>query len=53
MYARFGVSKQNYDTAHLEQWYKRGDGGVLLPVEMVKAETKSEETKIPGDRHEV
>jgi len=50
-YARFGVSKQNYDTAHLEQWYKRGDGGVLLPVEMVKSK---EEAKTEKDsRYEV
>jgi len=51
-YARFGVSKQNYDTAHLEQWYKRGDGGVLLPVEMVKAEAKSEEEPTEARRQD-
>lgn len=39
-FVRFGVSKQNYDATPLEQWYKRQDGGVLVPVELV--DTKKE-----------
>ena len=33
-FVRFGVSKQNYDATPLDQWYKRHDGGVLVPVEL-------------------
>lgn len=39
-FVRFGVSKQNYDATPLDQWYKRHDGGVLVPVELL--ETKKE-----------
>lgn len=35
LFVRFGVSKQNYDMTPMDQWYKRHDGGVLLPVELV------------------
>jgi RecA-family ATPase len=31
-YVRFGVSKQNYSAETLDQWYERGEGGILLPV---------------------
>lgn len=33
-FVRFGVSKQNYDATPLDQWYKRHEGGVLVPVEL-------------------
>lgn len=33
-FVRFGVSKQNYETAPHNQWYSRSDGGVLVPVEV-------------------
>lgn len=36
-FVRFGVSKQNYDTAPLDRWYSQHAGGVLLPVELVEA----------------
>ncbi len=42
-FVRFGVSKQNYDATPLDQWYKRHDGGVLVPVELL-ATTKKEST---------
>ena len=41
-FVRFGVSKQNYDATPLDQWYKRHDGGVLVPVELLA--TKKEST---------
>lgn len=34
-YVRFGVSKQNYATPLDDRWYKRHDGGVLMPVELI------------------
>ncbi len=40
LFVRFGVSKQNYDATPLDQWYKRHDGGVLMPVELLR--TKQE-----------
>lgn len=40
-FARFGISKQNYDCTPLDRWYQRHDGGVLLPVELVKAKQEN------------
>lgn len=31
-YVRWGVSKQNYDVTPDEKWFKRSEGGVLLPA---------------------
>lgn len=42
-FVRFGISKQNYEMTPTEQWYRRGEGGVLLPVELVKAEQEEEQ----------
>lgn len=36
-FVRFGVSKQNYDATPLDRWYRRQEGGVLVPVELRKA----------------
>jgi len=44
LFVRFGVSKQNYDATPVDQWYKRHDGGVLVPVELL-------ETKKGGTLH--
>ncbi|HGP0242042.1 TPA: helicase RepA family protein [Pseudomonas aeruginosa] len=44
LFVRFGVSKQNYDATPVDQWYKRHDGGVLMPVELL-------ETKKGGALH--
>ncbi|WP_343606415.1 helicase RepA family protein [Roseateles sp.] len=30
-YVRMGVSKPNYDAPTADRWYRRGDGGLLLP----------------------
>ncbi|MGZ9741117.1 helicase RepA family protein [Pseudomonas sp. GNP012] len=38
-FVRFGVSKQNYDPTHLERWYSRQSGGVLMPVSLIDADT--------------
>ena len=35
-FIRFGVSKQNYHSGQPDRWYKRHDGGVLLPVELTE-----------------
>lgn len=40
LFVRFGISKQNYESTPLDQWYKRHDGGVLVPVDLV--DTKKE-----------
>lgn len=44
LFVRFGVSKQNYDATPVDQWYKRNEGGVLVPVELL-------ETKKGGALH--
>jgi RecA-family ATPase len=31
-HVRFGISKQNYGEPFQDQWYKRREGGVLLPI---------------------
>ncbi len=31
-YVRFGISKQNYGQPFADHWYKRHEGGVLLPI---------------------
>lgn len=33
-YVRWGVSKQNYDVTPNEKWFKRSEGGVLLPADL-------------------
>lgn len=32
-YVRFGISKQNYGRPFDERWFRRGEGGVLAPME--------------------
>ena len=49
-YVRFGISKQNYDTNKLDQWYERSDGGVLVPVDLA---TKSITRKCTGAKKPV
>ncbi len=34
-YVRFGISKQNYGQPFPDCWYKRHEGGVLLPVPVI------------------
>ncbi|MBE0470690.1 MAG: AAA family ATPase [Methyloprofundus sp.] len=36
-YVKWGVSKQNYDVTPDEKWFKRSEGGVLLPAELTPA----------------
>lgn len=33
-FVRFGISKQNYCVAPIDQWYERRSGGILVPVEL-------------------
>ena len=37
-FIKFGVSKQNYGQPFLEKWFKFGEGGVLLPADIVAIE---------------
>lgn len=45
-FVRFGVGKQNYSEIQYDKWFKRGDGGVLLPVELKEAR-KNKQGKEP------
>lgn len=40
LYRRFGVSKQNYGEPRPDIWLERHEGGVLLPVELIKTNNK-------------
>lgn len=40
-YVRFGVTKKNYSSPFSERWYKRSQGGILVPVELEKKQGKS------------
>jgi RecA-family ATPase len=51
-YVRFGVSKSNYGAPIDEQWYRRGKGGVLEPVELLEAIDDSKKAK-GGNRDEL
>lgn len=45
-YVRFSVPKQNYGNVIPDRWFKRDEGGVLLPVELWAE--KSEREPRPG-----
>lgn len=36
-FVKWGVSKQNYDITPNDKWFKRSDGGVLLPADLKQA----------------
>ncbi len=40
LFLRFGISKQNYDILPLNKWYRRREGGVLVPIQLAKSENK-------------
>lgn len=44
-FVRFGVSKQNYDVAQHDQWYERGDGGVLMPITLQEVDNGTEKKR--------
>lgn len=46
LFIRFGVSKQNYEVTPTEQWYRRGEGGVLVPVELFRAAPKGKARRV-------
>jgi RecA-family ATPase len=48
-FVRFGISKQNYDATPLDQWYERKEGGVLAPIELVKAKSRRAGGKAKGE----
>jgi hypothetical protein len=42
-FMRFGESKYNYGEDNDGRWFQRHDGGVLLPVELVKVKPENED----------
>ncbi len=42
-FVRFGVGKQNYSVLQNDKWFKRNEGGVLLPVELKEARKTKQE----------
>jgi regulatory protein RepA len=50
-YVRVGTSKQNYGSPTEDRWYKRAEGGVLLPADMQPAKLGTKPKK-GGDRDE-
>lgn len=40
-YVRWNISKQNYGAALEDRWYRRGSGGILLPVHLTAARSHS------------
>lgn len=40
-YVRWNISKQNYGPAQEDHWYKRDEGGVLLPVSLPSQASRS------------
>lgn len=50
-YVRWNISKQNYGEAMPDRWYRRGQGGALLPVVLqakYRADGAERDTAIPG-----
>ena len=39
-YVQYGVSKCNYDVAPAPRWFRRENGGVLIPVDLIKVSKK-------------
>ena len=37
LFVKWGVSKQNYGSSMLPQWFRRDTGGILVPVDLVEA----------------
>lgn len=44
-YVQFGVAKQNYGEPVSNCWFRRADGGVLIPVALHKAKDAKDESK--------
>lgn len=44
-FVRYGVSKQNYALVEADRWYERGDGGVLLPVDLSASRNNDNSSK--------
>lgn len=49
-FVRWGVSKQNYDITPHDKWFKRSDGGVLLPAEIKPARKEESSGNSKGGR---
>lgn len=47
-FVRWGVSKQNYDVVPNDKWFKRSEGGVLLPAEIKPARAQAKQAKPPA-----
>lgn len=47
MYVRWGVSKQNYDLTPHDKWFRRSEGGVLLPEPHLRRRPPAEKAEKP------
>lgn len=47
-FVRYGVSKQNYALVEADKWYQRGEGGVLLPVDLAVSKSVDTGNKVPA-----
>lgn len=52
-YVRFGVSKQNHGMRMQDRWFKRAEGGVLLPVDRMETQLETRGGKKKGNRNEI
>lgn len=52
-FVRFGISKQNHDMRIPDRWYKRDEGGVLLPIDLMKTQLKIRDDKKKENRNEI
>jgi RecA-family ATPase len=43
LYARYETGKQNYGPVTTGRWYKRADGGILQPVELIPLDNRRKE----------
>lgn len=49
-FVKWGVSKQNYDVTPHEKWFKRSEGGVLLPADLKPARKEEAKGNSKGGR---
>ena len=49
-FVKWGVSKQNYDVVPNDKWFKRSEGGVLLPADLKPARKEESSGNSKGGR---
>ena len=47
-FVRWNISKENYAGPIEDQWLRRQDGGVLIPITMEKRATKARDWHMPA-----